>query len=274
MSGTLYLVATPIGNLSDMTYRAVSTLNEVDIIACEDTRHSMPLLQHYGIRTRLVSYHQHNEKSASVYLISQLQAGLSVAIITDAGTPCISDPGSVIVQEARAAGIPVTVVPGASAITAAAALVGVNGGFVFNGFLPERNSERDEILTTLRYCGKTTVFYISPHSLAKDINSILAAWGDRHAFLVRELTKMYEEVIEGNLSELLAHEPRGEYVLLVDAEQGRDNSLLALSLEEHIKHYLALDYEVKEAAKLVAKERDIPRNEVYKVAIQLDKDKK
>ena len=268
-SGTLYLVGTPIGNLEDITLRALRILREVDVIACEDTRHSLALLNHYEIKKPLVSYHKFNEATAGATLIDRLKKGENVALITDAGMPCISDPGSKIVRLAETEGVNVRVVPGASAVVSACALCGLESGFAFVGFLPDNKAEREKVLDRYRLFDMPLVFYVSPHDLTKDVESAFTVYGDREAYLVRELTKVYEEVLHDRLSALLETEARGEYVMIVMPAQAGADPMLALTLDEHILAYLGLGYSEKEAAKMVAKERGIARNEVYKRAIEL-----
>lgn len=266
----LYLVATPIGNLEDITLRALRILKEVDVIACEDTSHSAILLAKYDIKKPLISYWKARENQGAENIIEKLDLGNNVAVITDAGMPCISDPGSVVVRKARQAGHNVYVVPGACACVSAVALSGYEGGFSFVGFLPEKNKDRKNVLLSQVNNPLSSVFYIAPHDYKKDIQDIIDVFGERRATVAREMTKLHEEVVESSLTELLQREPIGEYVLVV---KGKENTaeLNELSLNDHLTYYKNLGYDKKEIIKLVAQERGISKNEVYQVAIELFK---
>ena len=221
MSGTLYLVATPIGNLEDITLRALRILKEVDLIACEDTRHSRKLLNHYGITTALTAYHQHNEEPKAEKLVAKLQDGKSIALISDAGTPGISAPGSRIVVACRNAGLTVVAVPGPSAVISALAISGLpTDAFAFAGFLPAKSTPRREALARLRVESRTTLFYEAPHRLAETLAEIVTELGgERMVAVARELTKMHEELVRGTATEVQQHfaarEIKGEIVLLI-----------------------------------------------------------
>jgi 16S rRNA (cytidine1402-2'-O)-methyltransferase len=220
-SGTLYLVATPIGNLADITHRAIDVLNNVSLIACEDTRHTRKLLQHYGIETKTVSYHEHNEQERSRQLIETLREGKDVAVVSDAGTPSISDPGFRLVRAAIENDIQVVPVPGPSALISALIAAGLpTDEFFFGGFLPARSNARRTRLNELRSVPGTLIFYEAPHRLAETLKDAHEMLGEREAVVARELTKLHEELRRGRLSELAAHyaneEPRGEIVLLID----------------------------------------------------------
>ncbi|MFQ5903829.1 MAG: 16S rRNA (cytidine(1402)-2'-O)-methyltransferase [Candidatus Binatia bacterium] len=220
MAGTLYIVASPIGNLEDITLRALRVLKEVDLIAAEDTRHTKKLLVHYGIATPLTSYHQHNEKARSVSLVHRLSSGCRIALISDAGTPILSDPGFKLVQGAIHAGIPVVPIPGPSALTTVLGASGLpTDRFVFEGFLPARKSERREMLRELREEQRTLVFYEAPHRVKESLQDLLEVLGNRQVVLGREMTKIHEEFIRGSVSELAAQakvkEWRGEMTLVV-----------------------------------------------------------
>lgn len=264
----LYLVATPIGNLEDITLRALRILKEVDYIACEDTRVSIKLLNRYEIKKPLISYYKDKEKQASNNIIKLLKEGHSVALLSDAGTPCISDPGAVLVKQARNENIDIEVIPGACAVAAAASLCGIDSGFYFVGFLPDSNKDKKQLLVTLMNIEKPIIFYISPHSFIADADSIIGVFGDRYAYAVREMTKIYEQVQYNKLSALKMEQIRGEYVLIVEGKHNR-NELLDLDIKEHLLHYIALGYDKKECIKLVSSERGLIKNEVYKVAIDL-----
>lgn len=225
MAGTLFVVATPIGNLEDITFRARRVLEEADVIACEDTRHSRVLLAHYGITTPVVSCHAHNERARAAELVRRLRSGDDVALISDAGTPTLSDPGAVLIRDAIAAGIDVVAVPGPSAALAALAVSGLPADrFVVLGFLPPRPGGRIRALEAVRALPWTLVFFEAPHRVAAVLRDLLAVLGDRRVALARELTKRFEEVFRGTLSEarahLAVHPPRGEFTLVVEGAVG------------------------------------------------------
>lgn len=270
MGGKLYLVATPIGNLEDITLRALNVLKEVDVIACEDTRHSQILLARYEIRKRLISCYKEKEQKSAEVIIQLLGEGKNVALITDAGMPCVSDPGAVVVNEVRNAGYDVTTVPGPSACVTAMSLTGITRrGFCFLGFLPEKNKDRAELLKQYSGIGTNLIFYASPHNINEDLKDMYAYLGERRVFVVKELTKMYESVKEMSLSSALVEEPRGEYVIVIE---GKDyvNPDTEMSIEEHYKNNLKKLGNKKEAIKLTAKERSIPKDDVYKIALQCE----
>lgn len=221
MAGTLYLVATPIGNLADITFRAIEILKKVAVIACEDTRHTRKLLQHYGIATKTVSYHEHNEQQRARELVDVLKRGDDVAVVSDAGTPSISDPGFRLVRAAIENEISVVPVPGPSALISALVVAGLpTDEFFFGGFLPARSNARRTRLGELRAVPGTLVFYEAPHRLSETLKDAHELLGEREAVVARELTKLHEEIRRGRLSELAQHysdeEPRGEIVLLID----------------------------------------------------------
>lgn len=265
--GKLYLVATPIGNMEDITLRAIRTLKEVDIIACEDTRHSLPLLTHYEIKKPLVSYYKQKEQEGSEYILSKLEEGQNVALISDAGMCCISDPGAVLVQKAWENGYEVTVVPGPSAVVSAFALSGIteSTGFCFLGFLPQQLKARKTLLAKYKNVDVPLVFYESPHDILKDCEFLLEELGDRGIVIVKEITKIYEKVIKCKLSSVEIENVKGEFVLIVKPrEQGYE-----MSIEEHLMGYIDAGMDKKSAVKQVAKDRNIPKNEVYQVALKL-----
>jgi len=221
MPGTLYLVATPIGNLSDITHRALQVLRDVDLIACEDTRHTQKLLNHYGITTKTISYHEHNEQQRAVKLIDQLKQGSNIAVVSDAGTPAISDPGFRLVRAAIENEVPVVPVPGPSALISALVAAGLpTDEFFFAGFLPARSNARRARLGELQSIPGTLIFYEAPHRLAATLKDAYEILGERDAVVARELTKVHEEIRRGRLSELSKYyegeEPRGEIVVLID----------------------------------------------------------
>ena len=272
MSGTLYLVATPIGNLEDMSFRAINVLKSVDVIACEDTRHSAKLLHHFEIDKKLVSYHAHNEKERSDEIVRWLVDGKSVAVISDAGTPAINDPGHVLVKAAVAAGIPVVPIPGASAFINAVIASGLpTDSIFFGGFLPARKNERRKRLEVLSLIPATLVFYETPHRITAAVDDCLDILGDRNAAVVRELTKLHEEIIRGNLTSIKTHffsaNPRGEYVLVIDRKD--DNAPPVVSREtaltERIAELETEGTERKAALKQAAREFGISRSEAYRM---------
>ena len=274
-AGKLFLVATPIGNLDDMTFRAVQCLKEVDLIACEDTRHSRILLDHYGITTRTTSYHEHNKYDKAADLVLQMQKGVNVAVITDAGTPGISDPGEELVRQARQAGIEVTSHPGASAVITALSMSGLSSRrFVFEGFLPAEKKERREALTRLEPEMRTIAVYEAPHRIRKTLAELLEVLGNRKIRICRELTKKFEEVlemtIEGALEYFEVTEPKGEMVLIIEGLNHEDAQARAqqkwdqISIREHVDHYRARGMEEKEAMKEAAKDRGISKRDVYR----------
>ncbi len=273
MSGLLYIVATPIGNLEDMTFRAVRILKEVDLIAAEDTRHSRKLLSHFGIPTPLTAYHDHNERLKSDHLLNQLREGKNLALITDAGTPCIADPGYRIVQAAVGAGIQVVPIPGPSAVMAALSAAGLpTDRFAFEGFLPPRQGKRRARLAELAAEERVMLFYEAPHRLAETLADMRAVLGDRQAVVARELTKIHEEFRHGSISELMeryaAAETRGEVVILVAPTEGGDAP--APDLQSILAQRLAGGtLSLKEAVAQVTAETGLPRREVYAAALTI-----
>ena len=264
-SGTLTLVGTPIGNARDMTERALDALMNADIIACEDTRRSLPFLLGRGVKKPLVSYHKHNEKSGAEYILQLLEEGKNVALITDAGMPGISDPGAVVVRLARSAGMTVTCAPGPTALTTAAALAGVEGAFTFLGFLPEKSKDKTALISAFKNVPSALVMYVSPHDLQKQLDFLFSLLGARRVTLARELTKMFEEVEEGVLGEISVPEPRGEYVVIVYAGEGEETP----DPEDMLKRLLDCGEDRKSAIKQVAARCKLPRDEVYKMALKL-----
>lgn len=270
-TGECFFVATPIGNLKDITFRAIEVLQSVDVIACEDTRNSLKLLNHYNIRKKLVAYHKYNEENSANGLIDLMKNGENVAIISDAGMPVISDPGQTIIQKLIENDIKYTVVPGANAGLCALLLSGIDAGrFTFVGFLPDNKKECNNLLADIKNYKTTLVFYVAPHDVLSMNKKLKEVLGCRHAVLVNEITKLYEKTYFFNLGDELDFEPKGEYVLIVEGNQNADvNDLLELSIKEHLQYYLNLNFPKTEAIKKVAKERAITKNEVYQVAIDL-----
>ncbi len=276
MPGMLYLCATPIGNLGDMTPRVVETLQNVDLIAAEDTRNSIKLLNHFGIRTSMTSYHEYNKVEKADYLVEQMQQGKNVALISDAGTPAISDPGEVLVQKCQERGIAVTSLPGPAACITALTLSGLSSRrFCFEGFLPSDKKEKAQILTELKEESRTIVIYEAPHHLVRTLGELYGALGERRITLCRELTKKFETILPTTIGEALSlyerEEPRGEYVLVVEGkslrqkEEERQDSWQSMTVEEHMALYEKGGMDQKTAMKQVAKDRGVPKREIYAV---------
>ena len=274
MYGTLYLCATPIGNLGDITLRVIELLKECDLIAAEDTRNTLKLLNHFNIDTPMTSYHEHNKFSKGPVLLEKLKEGKNIALVTDAGMPGISDPGEDMARLCREEGIPVTVAPGASAVVTALVLSGMPARrFVFEGFLPTDKKEKAEVLARLEKETRTTVFYEAPHRLTDTLKELLKSAGHRDAACVREITKKYEEVKKDSLENLLAfyseNPPKGEFVVIVggaDAEKLRQEEIEgweSISLEEHMKKYTDSGMSERDAMKQVAKDRGVSKREIY-----------
>src|SRR2546425_961689 len=271
--GTLFVVATPIGNLEDVSIRAVRVLREVQVIACEDTRHTRLLLHRYAIATPLVSYHEHNERARTPELVRRLQAGESVALVSDAGTPLLSDPGYTLTRQAIASGVPVVPVPGPSAITAALSVAGLpTDRFVFLGFLPRKSAERRRVLKDLPAIPWTLVLFEAPTRVEATLKDLQAILGERPIALMRELTKRFEEVLRGTPKEVLAHAQgrrlRGEVTVVV----GGGASPAATSVgdpQEELKALLAAGTPPTEAVRKVAKAHGLPRRAVYDLAVRL-----
>ncbi len=270
-SRTLYLVATPIGNLADLSERAVKVLSEVDFIAAEDTRNSMRLLSYLGISKPMVSYFEHNKKERGEQIVSRIEAGESCALITDAGTPAISDPGEDIVALCAERGVNVSSIPGPCAAIVALTLSGLpTGRFSFEGFLSANKSERRKQLSSLAAEQRTMIFHEAPHKLKATLADMQATFGgERRISLCRELTKLNEEAHRTTLDGAVAHyevnEPRGEYVLVVEgAPQKSAEDFSEMSIEEHVASYIAAGMSKKDAIKAVAKDRNVPKNEIYK----------
>lgn len=273
-TGVLYLVATPIGNLDDMTVRCLETLRMVDVIACEDTRQTRKLLNHFQIEKRTVSYHEHNKEASGQGLLQWLEEGKRIALVSDAGLPAISDPGAELVRDATAAGFPVIPVPGANAgLTALIASGLPTDRFVFCGFLGRENKEKREELERLKHYPETLIFYEAPHRIGKTLAAIREAWGNRRAVLARELTKRYEEFVRGTLDELIewleAGEVRGEFCLIVEGYTGPAKATAEptwwqdKSLVEHVDQYVEQGLNKKEAIKRAAEDRGVSKRDVY-----------
>ena len=274
MAGMFYLCATPIGNLQDMTPRVIETLKQVDVIAAEDTRNSIKLLSAFDIHTPMTSYHEYNKVEKAAQLIGQMQTGKNVALITDAGTPAISDPGEVLVRMCQEAGITVTSLPGPAACITALTLSGLSTRrFCFEGFLPADKKERKEVLEELSQESRTMILYEAPHHLVKTLTELEDALGDRKITLCRELTKKFETILPTTLSEALrkyeTEEPRGEYVLVLAGKSRAEKKKEAIaawkdmSIEEHMAFYEKTGMDSKAAMKQVAKDRGVGKREIY-----------
>jgi len=272
MTGTLYLVATPIGNLQDMTFRAVETLKTVDLIACEDTRHTQKLLNHFSIKNKLVSYHEHNEVQRAAELSELLKEGKSIAVVSDAGTPAICDPSFRLVEKAAEIGVRVVPVPGAVAFVNALIASGLPSDSVyFGGFLPSKKNERLKRFEEVKEIPATLVFYETPHRIEKSLMDALEILGDRRATLARELTKLHEEIIRGRLSEIFSfvegNQIKGELVLIFDRKSIESKRLdvdKAGTLKSRLTELESEGTERKAALKKIAKEFGLSRSEVYR----------
>ncbi|MDU6629973.1 MAG: 16S rRNA (cytidine(1402)-2'-O)-methyltransferase [Lachnoanaerobaculum sp.] len=277
MAGKIYLVATPIGNLSDISMRAIETLKNADIIACEDTRNTIRLLNHFEIKGHLTSYHEYNKIDKAYELCEKVKEGNNIAFVSDAGMPAISDPGYELVDIAYKEGLEVTVVPGASAVVSALAISGISSRrFAFEGFLPADKNEKKEILTELSQESRTLILYEAPHRLLKTLKELFEYMGNRNIAIVREITKLHEEVLRGKLADIIADYEsekiaiRGEYVLVIEGKsllekrEERQKSFEEISIREHYEKYIAEGMDKKEAMKAVAKDRGIQKRDVYK----------
>ena len=279
MTGSLYLCATPIGNLEDITLRVLRTLKEVDLIAAEDTRNSIKLLNHFEIKTKMTSYHEYNKVEKAVYLVEKMKQGMNVALITDARTPGISDPGEELVRQCYDAGVPVTSLPGACACITALTMSGLSTRrFAFEAFLPYDKKERAEILESLKNETRTIIIYEAPHHLKKTLKECREYLGNRRMTVCKELTKKHEKKMRAFLDEVIAfydeNEPRGEYVLVFEGKSRQEikeeeqESWAKLSIEEHMEVYEAKGLDRKAAMKAVAKDRGISKREVYQALLK------
>lgn len=274
MQGTLYLCATPIGNLEDITLRVLHTLETVDFIAAEDTRNSLKLLNHFGIKTPMTSYHEYNKYDKALSIIEKIKQGKNVALITDAGTPAISDPGEVLVKMCYENGVTVTSLPGPSACITALTLSGKSTRrFCFEAFLPADKKERKAVLEELKSETRTIILYEAPHHLVKTLQELMEYLGNREVTFCRELTKRYEEAYQTTLEEALVHykeqPPKGEFVIVISGKSREEvlqearQAFSDMSIEEHMAYYESKGYEKKEAMKLVAKDLGISKRDVY-----------
>ena len=278
MSGKLFLCATPIGNLEDITFRVLKTLKEVDLIAAEDTRHSIKLLNHFEIQTPMTSYHEYNKVDKAKYLVNLMQEGKNIAVITDAGTPGISDPGEELVRQCFEAGIEVSSLPGPAACITALTMSGLKTRrFAFEAFLPSDKKERQQVLEELKDETRTMIIYEAPHHLVQTLKELESVLGDRKITQCRELTKKYEEAHQTTISSLIneyeAKEPRGEYVLVIEGKtfkektEEKQKEWESLSINEHMEYYLNQGIDKKEAMKRVAKDRGVSKRDIYKECI-------
>lgn len=274
MAGKLYLCATPIGNLEDITYRVVRTLKEVDLIGAEDTRNSIKLLNYFNIKTPMTSYHEFNKYDKAKVLVEEMLNGKNIALITDAGTPGISDPGEELVRQSLEAGVEVTSLPGAAACITALTMSGQKTRrFVFEAFLPKEKKEKAKVLEQLQNETRTIVIYEAPHRLIKTLKELEEVLGDRELTICRELTKRYEEAIQTTLKEAVKYyetrEPKGEFVLVIagkpeeEIEEEKRKQWENMSVQEHVDHYIRLGNDKKEAMKLTAKDRGVSKREIY-----------
>ena len=279
-TGTLYLCATPIGNLEDITYRVLRTLKEVDLIAAEDTRNSIRLLNHFEIKTPMTSYHEYNKIDKAYQLVAKMREGKNIALITDAGTPGISDPGEDIVRICYEEGIPVTSLPGAAACITALTMSGLpTRRFAFEAFLPKDKKEHQAVLEELKTETRTIIIYEAPHHLVRTLQELSdTLGGDRRLTICRELTKRHEEKLQMTLADSLSdyevNEPRGEYVLIIagrsreEMKKEEQAGWEALSLEEHMAHYESQGIDRKEAMKRVAKDRGVSKRDIYQALLK------
>ena len=282
MAGTLYLCATPIGNLEDITFRVLRTLKEADLIAAEDTRHSIKLLNHFEIKTPMTSYHEYNKVEKAAYLVSQMAQGLNVALITDAGTPGISDPGEELVRQCYEAGIEVSSLPGPAACITALTMSGLSTRrFCFEAFLPSEKGDKKErarILEELKRETRTIIVYEAPHHLVKTLKDLYQALGNRRITVSRELTKKHETAFRTTFEQALSayevEEPRGECVIVIEGisvrelEEEKIRSWEEMSLEDHLEYYMKGGMDKKEAMKAVAKDRGVSRREIYQQTLK------
>ena len=263
-------VATPIGNLKDITLRALETLKEADVIFCEDTRHTIKLLNAYEIKKPLYACHKFNETDAAQKILEASRRGENVVVVSDAGTPVVSDPGNIVCKILRENGEPYTLIPGACAFVAALVLSALPAGrFAFIGFLPEKNSEKKALLEKYKDSDLTLAFHSAPQDVDKDIKAMYEVFGDRPACAVREITKLHEESTPFQLKDGLEGQKRGEYVLVVGGAEEKESPLNSLSEKEHIQHYMAAGLDKKEALKRAAKDRGVSKSELYPFAIDL-----
>ena len=279
MAGKLFLFATPIGNMEDITYRVVRTLKEVDLIGAEDTRNSIKLLNHFDIKTPMTSYHEFNKYDKAKVLVQDMLQGKNIALITDAGTPGISDPGEELVRQCYEAGIEVTSLPGAAACITALTMSGQKTRrFVFEAFLPKDKKEKQQVLESLKNEVRTTIIYEAPHRLVKTLKELEKTIGNRPLTICRELTKKYEEAFQTTISEAIEYydskEPKGEYVLVIagkpmeEIQAEKREQWELMTIEEHVQFYMNQDMDKKTAMKMVAKDRGVSKRDIYNELIK------
>lgn len=279
MAGMLYICATPIGNLEDITLRTLRILKEVDLIAAEDTRHSIKLLNHFEIKTPMTSYHEFNKHDKAKLLVEKMAAGTSIALITDAGTPAISDPGEELVKQCHEAGIEVTSLPGPSAFVTALTISGkATRRFCFEAFLPYDKREREEVLAELQKETRTIILYEAPHKLKRTLKDLYGALGDRSLSLCRELTKKHETNVRTTISEAMVYyetaEPRGEFVIVIEGIKRQElkaeenKKFLAMRVTEHVEYYMEQGMDKKDAMKKAAKDRGVGKREIYQALLE------
>lgn len=280
MSGKLFLVGTPIGNLKDITLRALEVIKQSDIVAAEDTRQTIKLLNYFNIKKAMISYHKFNENDKSLDIIDEIESGKKIALVTDAGMPGISDPGSVIVKKCIEKNIEFEVIPGATALITGLVYSGLDSSkFVFRGFLPRGNKERREIIEEIKDYRDSIIFYEAPHRLKSTLSFLLQEIGDRKVAICKELTKLYENILRGNISEILEYyeknNPRGEYVIVMEGksdeeiENEKKSTWEDMTVEEHIKNYMEKGFSKKDAIKLTAKDRGVSKSEIYKASLDI-----
>ena len=274
MCGKLYICATPIGNLSDITLRVLETLKSVDIVAAEDTRHTLKLLNHFDIKKPLVSYYEHNKQYKGTKIINELKNGKNVALVSDAGTPIISDPGELLVKECIENGIEIESLPGPCAAVTAMTLCGLDTKrFLFYGFLSHKKQDKIKELKEIVNIPYTIVFYEAPHKLVSTLEAFKEVFGNRKITILREMTKKFEEVLRLTVDEALEYynekEPKGEFVITVSgAEKTEDNSFSDMSIEEHVEYYINMGLDKKDAIKKCAEDRDVPKRDVYNLIMK------
>lgn len=279
-NGKLYLVPTPIGNLKDITLRALEVLEKADVVAAEDTRQTIKLLNHFNLKKTLISYHMHNEQGKSGEILERLRNGENIALVSDAGMPGISDPGSVIVKKCIEEGLSFEVLPGATAFATALIYSGLDSGaFTFRGFLPKDNKSRKAVIDEIKNHKETIILYEAPHRLLNTLDFLLNNLGDRDMSACRELTKLHEDIVRGKISEVIEYfknkAPRGEFVLVIEGlseeeiEKEMKSEWEDLSIEEHIIKYIEEGMTKKDAIKKVAKDRKVPKNEIYKYSTEI-----
>ena len=266
----VYFVATPIGNLQDITFRAIDTLKNADVIFCEDTRHTIKLLNAYEIKKPLQACHKFNEREAAERILQASRNGDKVAVVSDAGTPVVSDPGNVVCQVLQEAGEPFTIIPGACAFVAGLVLSALPADkFTFIGFLPDKQSEKKSVLEKYKALDTTLIFHVAPQDMQKTVQTMYETLGNRTACAVREITKIHEEAVRFTLQDGFPKEAKGEFVLFVEGATEQENPLNALTEKEHIQHYMRAGLDKKEALKRAAKDRGVSKSALYPFAIDL-----